>query len=240
MAVCIYRCVTLWHMSIMSRIVTGDGIDITSSQDVEVKNCFIRSTDDSICIKSQRLFEDPSTVRDVTKVRVHNNVIWNAEPGNAIELGYALQSEIHDLVFEDCDIIHCQYEGNMGGAAISIHQADGGHVHDIHYKNIRVEQAEQKLFDIKVLLCRYTEQLAKGEINDIYFDNIQVLNGDIPVSMIRGYQTPTEEVRVHDVHFDNITFMGNKCETWQDMRLVTELANDIYVNGVRTCRQMKF
>ena len=162
------------------------------------------------------------------------------EPGNAIELGYALQSEIHDLVFEDCDIIHCQYEGNMGGAAISIHQADGGHVHDIHYKNIRVEQAEQKLFDIKVLLCKYTEQLAKGEINDIYFDNIQVLNGDIPVSVIRGYQTPTEEVRVHDVHFDNITFMGNKCETWQDMRLVTELANDIYVNGVRTCRQMKF
>lgn len=74
----------------------------------------------------------------------------------------------------------------MGGAAISIHQADGGHVHDIHYKNIRVEQAEQKLFDIKVLLCRYTEQLAKGEINDIYFDNIQVLNGDIPVSIIRG------------------------------------------------------
>ena len=37
-----------------------------------------------------------------------------------------------------------------------------------------------------------------------------------------------------------ITFMGNKCETWQDMRLVTELANDIYVNGVRICRRMKF
>ena len=213
--------VVIDDMNIMSRIVTGDGIDITSSQDVEVKNCFVRSTDDSICIKSQGLFKDPST-------------------GNAIELGYALQSEIHDLVFEDCDIIHCQYEGNMGGAALSIHQADGGHVHDIHYKNIRVEQAEQKLFDIKVLLCRYTEQMAKGEIHDIYFDNIQVLNGDIPVSTIRGFQTPTEEVRVHDIHFDNITFMGEKCETWQDMRLVTELANDIYVNGVRTCKQMKF
>ena len=84
------------------------------------------------------------------------------------------------------------------------------------------------------------ESALLSEINDIYFDNIQVLNGDVPVSVIRGYQTPTEEVRVHDVHFDNITFMGNKCETWQDMRLVTELANDIYVNGVRTCRQMKF
>ena len=117
-------------------------------RDVEVKNCFIRSTDDSICIKAHGLIADTSTVRDVTKVYVHNNVLWNAEPGNAIELGYGLQSEIHDLVFEDCDIIHCQYEGNMGGAAISIHQADGGHVHDVHYRNIRVEQAEQKLFDI--------------------------------------------------------------------------------------------
>ena len=103
-----------------------------------------------------------------------------------------------------------------------------------------LEQAEQKLFDIKVLLCRYTQQVAKGEINDIHFENIQVLNGDIPVSLIRGYQTPTEEVRVHDIYFDNITFMGQKCETWQDLRLVTELANDIYVNGVRTCNQMKF
>lgn len=42
------------------------------------------------------------------------------------------------------------------------------------------------------------------------------------------------------ITFDNITFMGKKCETWQDLRLVTELANDIYVNGVRTCKQMKF
>ena len=78
----------------MSRIVTGDGIDITSSQDVEVKNCFIRSTDDSICIKAHGLIADTSTVRDVTKVYVHNNVLWNAEPGNAIELGYGL-SLIH-------------------------------------------------------------------------------------------------------------------------------------------------
>ena len=44
--------VVIDDMNIMSRIVTGDGIDITSSQDVEIKNCFIRSTDDSICIKA--------------------------------------------------------------------------------------------------------------------------------------------------------------------------------------------
>ena len=33
--------VVIDDMNIMSRIVTGDGIDITSSQDVEVKNCYL-------------------------------------------------------------------------------------------------------------------------------------------------------------------------------------------------------
>ena len=82
--------------------------------------------------------------------------------------------------------------------------------------------------------------MAKGEIHDIYFDNIQVLNGDIPVSTIRGFQTPTEEVRVHDIHFDNITFMGEKCADLAGYAACHKLANDIYVNGVRTCKQMKF
>lgn len=62
------------------------------------------------------------------------------------------------------------------------------------------------------------------QLTGAYFDKEAVLTGVV------GEQLPPEW----------ITFMGNKCETWQDMRLVTELANDIYVNGVRTCRQMKF
>lgn len=228
------------NINVMSRIVTGDGIDVTSSRFVEIKNCFIRATDDCICIKSHALIGDTSTVREVTKVHAHHNVIWNAEPGNAIEIGYGLQAEVHDLLFEENDIIHCQYEGNMGGAAISIHQADGGHIHDIHYRNIRIEQAEQKLFDIKTLLCKYTMQWEKGMIDDIHFENITVLNGDFPVSTIRGFQTPEREVRPHNIYFDNINILGKHCKTFQDLRLMNELANDIYIDGERTFVQNKF
>ena len=237
-AACDY--VLIDNINVMSRIVTGDGIDVTSSRFVEIKNCFIRATDDCICIKSHGLIGDPSTVREVTKVFAHNNVIWNAEPGNAIEIGYGLQAEIHDLHFEDNDIIHCQYEGNMGGAALSIHQADGGYIHDIHYNNIRVEQAEQKLFDIKTLLCKYTMQVEKGMIEDIHFSNIFVLNGEFPVSSIRGFQMPGYEVRPHDIYFDNINILGKHCRSFQDLSMVIELANDIYIDGKRTFVQNKF
>ena len=68
--------------------------------------------------------------------RYENEVDYENLVIKSLPDGDVLRLKDGDLVFEDCDIIHCQYEGNMGGAAISIHQADGGHVHDIHYKNI--------------------------------------------------------------------------------------------------------
>ena len=74
--------------------------------------------------------------------------------------------------------------------------------------------------------------ITEGSVRPLGYFNIIIFPSCIHLSLIH--------ICVHDVHFDNITFMGNKCETWQDMRLVTELANDIYVNGTRICRQMKF
>ena len=106
-----------------------------------------------------------------------------------------------------------------------------------------IRRTDKAILYLHILAARNINTIScynSGHDIHIINDNIQVLNGDIPVSLIRGYQTPTEEVRVHDITFDNITFMGQKCETWQDLRFVTELANDIYVNGVRTCKQMKF
>ena len=83
-------------------------------------------------------------------------------------------------------------------------------------------------------------QWEKGMIDDIHFENITVLNGDFPVSTIRGFQTPEREVRPHDIYFDNINILGKHCKTFQDLRLMNELANDIYIDGERTFVQNKF
>lgn len=232
--------VVIRNVNSMSVIVTGDGMDLTGSQDVLVEDCFIRAADDCVCIKSGRA-PDTTTVRDVKNILVQRCVIWNAEPGNGIEIGYGLQcKEVCDLTFRDCDIIHCEYEGNMGGSAISIHQADSAWIHDIHYEDIRVEDVAQKLFDIKVLDCKYTWDAVKGNVTDIYFKNIKVLNGPFPVSLISGYELRHTESRPHDIHFEDIEILGHKCESVLDMHMVVELAHDIYVNGKRECIHNKF
>ena len=223
--------VVIRNTNSLSRVVTGDGIDINGCQDVLIEDCFVRAADDCICIKSGRL-PNPTTIRDVKDLIVQRCVIWNAEPGNAIEIGYGLMcQEITNLIFRDCDIIHCQYEGNMGGSAMSIHQADNAYIHDIHYENIRVEDVAQKLFDIKVLECKYTWVPVRGRIEDIYFKDIKVLNGPFPVSIIRGYEMRLEESRPERIYFDNIEILGQKCNSVLDMHMVVELAHKIYVNG---------
>lgn len=232
--------VLIRNVNSLSRLVTGDGIDITGCQNVLIEDCFIRAADDCICIKSGR-FPEASTVRDVKNLLAQRCVIWNAEPGNAIEIGYGLMcEEVSNLTFRDCDIIHCEYEGNMGGSALSIHQADNAYIHDIHYENIRVEDVAQKLFDIKVLECKYSWTYVKGRIEDIYFKDIKVLNGNFPVSIIRGYEMRLEESRPERIYFDNIEILGKRCRSVLDMHMVVELAHKIYVDGVMECPRNKF
>lgn len=89
------------------------------------------------------------SLRNVRDIKVRRCVLWNAEPGNALEIGYELRcNEVSDVVFEDCDIIHCEYEGNQSGGVLTIHNADRAKVHNVRYENIRIEDAPGEA-------CRY-------------------------------------------------------------------------------------
>ena len=46
--------VVIRNTNSLSRVVTGDGIDINGCQDVLIEDCFVRAADDCICIKSGR------------------------------------------------------------------------------------------------------------------------------------------------------------------------------------------
>lgn len=96
------------------------------------------------------------------------------------------------------------------------------------------------MFDIKVLLCKYSSTLQRGRIEDIYFKDIRVLNGKFPVSIIRGYEMKLEESRPERIHFDNIQILGKRCSSVLDMHMVVELAHKIYVDGMMECARNRF
>ena len=219
--------VLIEDVNILGKVITGDGIDIVGCENVTIRNCFFRANDDCISVKAVE-FQDPSGCTDVKNIFVENCLFWNAEFGNTLEIGYETRcDEISDIIFKNCDIVHCQYEGNQSGGVLTIHNADRAEVHDIYYENIRIEDAQEKFIDIKTLDSKYSKDRERGMIHDIYFKNIEIVDGVFPVSIIRGYEMKNEICRPHGFYFENIVVHDKKIETVNDMRMVVELSNDI-------------
>lgn len=223
--------VVIRDVNILSRLVTGDGIDIVGCEDVLVEKVFIRACDDCIAIKACPL-PDPAACRNIKDITVRDCVFWNAEPGNALEIGYELRcNEVSGVTFSDCDIIHCEYEGNQSGGVLTIHNADRARVHDIVYENIRIEDAQEKLVDIKILDSKYSSDRVRGEVEDVYFKNIEV-GGDIfPVSIIRGFEMHQEVRWPKRIHFRNFRIHGETMRNANQMRMVVELAHELDFEG---------
>lgn len=219
--------VTIQNVNIMSKVITGDGLDIVGCENVLVENCFIRANDDCISIKGCGNM-DPSGCCDTKHVRVRGSIFWNAEFGNALEIGYETQcAEICDIRFENCDILHCEYEGNQSGGVLTIHNADRAHVHDVYYEQIRIEDAQEKFIDIKTLDSKYSTDRRRGMVSDIYFKDIEITGGVFPVSIIRGFEMANELCRPKNFHFDNVVILGKKVLNKNDLRMVVELADNL-------------
>lgn len=160
------RDVRLTNVKVFSWRDNDDGLDICSSRNVTVDRCFFRTKDDCIAIKAPRKeyfpaksveksssSAGPDSHFDVEDVVVQRSVFWNAEWGNALEIGFELLTpHVRNIVWRDCDIIRVET-----GAVFSIHNGDSAAVDDVRFENIRVEDARDKLVDFRVGLSIYSQ-----------------------------------------------------------------------------------
>ncbi len=198
----------------------GDGIDVVGCENTTISNCFIRANDDCIAVKSLK-----GTGTDVRGVRVDGCVCWNAPWGNALEIGFETCCDsISDIVFENCDILHVERTGWNSGGAFTIHNGDQAHIHDVTYRNIRVEDAREKLIDLKVQDSFWSTSAQRGRIDSIRFENISVVDGVLPPSIIQGYDI---DHQITDVSIVGLTHRGQPINTILDARLITEIASRI-------------
>ncbi len=118
----------------------SDGIDMHNCEDVEISDCFIRTFDDSICIKGfdfyqneEDMFHNGKMYDVFRNTHISNCTIWN-DWGKALEIGAETRAkEICDITFENCNIIH------VTGPVLDVYNVDYADVHDLLYKNINVE-----------------------------------------------------------------------------------------------------
>ena len=128
----------------------SDGIDMHNCVDVIVEHCFLRTFDDSVCIKGFDCFysgDVEQAVRDAMyrngksydvfqNVVIKDCVIWN-DWGKCLEIGAETRAEeISNIRFTGCRIIH------VTGPAMDCTNVDYADVHDIVFEDISIELDE--------------------------------------------------------------------------------------------------
>lgn len=187
----------------------SDGIDMHNCENVVIDNCFLRTFDDSICVKGFDCYYEGDVEEAVHKamyrngkaydvfknVVVKNCTIWN-DWGKCLEIGAETRGEeIFDIVFEDCNIIH------VNGIPLDSCNIDYAEVHDVTYRNINVEYDD-------VILCSLIQTKDDEEYRNTDENYAPPL---ISVSTSYHYEYSaggTRRGKSHDITFKNIRLFG--------------------------------
>jgi len=223
----------------------SDGIDFINSKNCIVSNSFVRTFDDSLCLKGFYfpnqgcMFHNGKTYDTMDNVVYENCIIWN-EWGKALEIGIDLcAKEIKNCAFKNCEIIHCD-----GGVVMDITNIDYAHIHDILFENIRADYDD--VIQLPALQiddnCKYEENpesnympplftaniffdsiysdngTVRGKINRIRLKNIYVTAKQMPTSYITGYD---EVNNISDIKIDGLYLNGEKIDSKEKANLST-------------------
>lgn len=196
------------NVKIITARQNGDGITIQSSKNINVSNCFVRSWDDSLVVKN---YSVDSRFINFNNIQIWTDLAQSMEIGYETNKGKKENAIISDISFRNITVLY-----NFHKPVISIHNSDDALVRNIYYENIIVENAymgqgdageNNQLIDFAVLASQWSSTKERGNIRDIYVENVKVLRGNFPPSRIIGYD---EKHTVENVYIKNLEILGKK------------------------------
>jgi len=224
----------------------SDGLDMVNSQNIVIKNCFLRNFDDVIVLKGI----PPYDFMNVENISVTKCIVW-CDWGNSLEIGAETCAEQYrNIVFSDCDVIH------SSSKAIDIQNSGYAHVHHVIYENIRVEyskyceepiyqHSDEMIYEPKAethipylmfanVMNYYADILKPGCIygknSDIRYENIQaIVDEGLPVPPSRFYGIG-EISDTSGIYIKNLQLNEKRCESLEAGNIqVGPFASDIKI-----------
>jgi hypothetical protein len=209
--------VTIDNIKLLGHRANSDGIDICDSWDVVVENCFIRTLDDLIVVKT---FNRETGSGNILARKC---ILWN-EVAHALSIGAELRQQVDNVTFTDCDIIgdHCREW------SLRIYQCDKGVVKNIRFENIRIEEAV-KFASLWINKDVWTQDPERGHIENVVFKDI-MLNSPSPLTKGMEFLGFDEQHAVRNVQVENVTVRGKKI-TREDI-VTNDYVYGVTVNGI--------
>ena len=183
----------------------ADGIDVWNSHDVVVENCFIRSFDDCLVVRSAG-----------SNLRFNQCVLW-CDWGKSIVVAAESGTATENVVFENINMIR------LSGTALALDHSCASSVNTITFDNVTVEidgwVARSKLQETKnekyvtnlqdhycpMLISLSMSKTSRGTVDKILFKDVEVYGNTNARSSFRGCDA---EHGVSHVTIKNLQFNG--------------------------------
>lgn len=203
-----------------------DGIDPVSCKNFTIDDCFIRTRDDCVSIKSINDHSRDSLKNiNTDSITVKNCVLMGWSHADGVTMGFELQGGLaQNVLVKNCDILSARGQGRTGGhAAFSIVCDGPSIVKNIRFEDIRVENAiEYKNLELIVTEGRRYGTAGPGQINGVYLKNIQWANANKPF-VIAGIPTNY----VENITFDHCYLAGKLLTSTNNADFQIEFAKGI-------------
>lgn len=214
--------VTIDQVKVVStRYASTDGFDIVNSNNIKMRNTFIRSCDDAIAIKG--LIEgNPADCPPNEYMWFSNIQLWN-DCNNAICLGAETRAKHYQhIYFKDIEVLSSyddrdHHEALDERSVMSIVCLEGTYFCDILWENVRVNRCERLIcitfkdsFWFGTILG---DQSTPGGVENISYKNVSVkttsgsrIANEILLNGWHQAGTPTKYIR--NITFDNVLVEG--------------------------------
>ncbi|MCL2411484.1 MAG: glycosyl hydrolase family 28 protein [Treponema sp.] len=219
--VCIGQCrdVKVSNIKSFSNTSWSDGINIYCSENVEIDDVFLRTSDDCIAIYGHRW----KFFGDVKNCTIKNSILW-ADIAHPINIGTHGNTSIEgdtleNFLFSNIDILEHDEDDREYQGCMALSFGDHNLAKDFVFENIRVENImEGQLFNLRVF---YNEKYCTGPgrgIQNIVFRNISYNWEGWPENpgIISGYDS---ERMIKDVKFENIVINGKRAKSFEDANI---------------------
>jgi hypothetical protein len=184
--------VTIRNIKVMSWWYSTDCVWAGAMSLVERNFCKVN--DDSL-----KPMTGPSVIRD--------NVVWQLENGAPFMISWNILNDQADFHIYNNDIIHAEHYWLSPQAIFRSRHATPGHMQRYLFEDIRVEDAQWRLFYLILEQHPkwYDPALGFGQISDLIFRNITAKTPFTKPNVVQGGDA---EHRVYNANFINVSMAG--------------------------------
>jgi hypothetical protein len=203
---------TVRNVKMISWYYNTDGILL--GEDSLIEDCFFKLNDDAI-----KLYRSGIVVR--------NCVLWQLMNGAPFQLTWNVSVPTKNVVVSNCDVIRVEHykDWDNRGVFNSIHGGTG-HLSDYLFQDIYIENANFRFVKLIFLKTKFNvEQIGFGNISDVTFRNIKIINEMKEKSILSGHDA---EHGISNITFENVT-MHNKPLTIDHFEMDTASVRGINV-----------